>query len=344
MGEFGGWDMPIQYAGILAEHAQTRARASLFDICHMGELELSGPSAMGDLERLLTCSVETLAVGQVRYGYLLDDGGGVLDDLTVYRLEAERYWLVVNAGTAERDVAWIEERLSEGTVFVDRSEEVAKLDLQGPLAREVLEAVCGISVGGLGYFRCALFDSMWVSRTGYTGELGFELYLPVEEAGALWEALLAHEACEPAGLGARDTLRLEMGYPLYGHELDEAHSPVATGGGAFMDLSKPFVGRERVEADLAVRGERVVGLRFDSKRAAREGDGVFLGEQGVGCVTSGSLAPSLGVAVAMARVDVVASEVGAVVEVEIRGRRVDAVVVALPFYTEGTARGSVCVV
>ena len=341
MGEFGGWDMPIQYVGILAEHAQTRERASLFDICHMGELELSGPEAAGDLDRLLTCSVGTLAVGQVRYGYLLNEAGGVLDDLTVYRLAEERYWLVVNAGTAEGDARWIGGRLSDSTVFVDRSDEVAKLDLQGPLAREVLEAVCGISVEGLRYFKCAQFGSMWVSRTGYTGELGYELYVPVQEAEALWEALLGHGACEPAGLGARDTLRLEMGYPLYGHELEEAYSPVATGGGAFVDMAKTFVGCERVKVDLEADGERVVGLRFDSKRAARDGDRVFVGERVVGRVTSGSVAPSLGVAVAMARVEAVAGNVGEMVAVEIRGRRLTAEVVALPFYAEGTARCSV---
>ncbi|HBO87814.1 MAG TPA: glycine cleavage system aminomethyltransferase GcvT [Verrucomicrobia bacterium] len=338
MGEFGGWDMPIQYEGILAEHQQTRTAASLFDICHMGEFEISGSTAEADLERLLTCSISSLNVGQVRYGYLLNEMGGVLDDLTVYRLANDRFWLVVNAGTAATDAAWISKHLQQTTLFKDISDQIAKLDLQGPAARIVLEEVYGCSFADLRYFCFQSLKDGWVSRTGYTGELGYELYLPVDAAAATWDAVLAHSKCAPAGLGARDTLRLEMGYPLYGHELDAMHSPVETGNGMFMNWNKAFMGKARCESDQAEGTQRVVGLQLSSKRAAREQDRVFYKNQPVGYITSGSLAPSLNVAVAMARIEASCCEVGQQVEVEIRGRFQEAIVVSLPFYKSGSAR------
>ena len=339
MGEFGGWDMPIQYKGILAEHQQTRTESSLFDICHMGEFEISGATAEMDLERLLTCSIASLKVGQVRYGYLLNEMGGVLDDLTVYRLDDDRFWLVVNAGTAATDAAWISQHLQQTTVFNDISDQIAKLDLQGPAARTVLQEVYGCSFADLRYFRFQSLKDGWVSRTGYTGELGYEVYVPVNEAADLWDSILAHPKCAPAGLGARDTLRLEMGYPLYGHELDASHSPVETGDGMFMDWNKAFIGKARCEADQSDGTQRVVGLQLVSKRAAREKDRVFCKNEPVGYITSGSVAPSLNVAVAMARLDGSCCEVGHQVKVEIRGRFQEAQVVSLPFYQSGSARG-----
>ena len=339
MGEFGGWDMPIQYAGILQEHRQTRTKVSVFDICHMGEFELSGPTAAADLERLLTCRVGSLKTGQVRYGFLLRDDGGVLDDLTCYRLADDRFWLVVNAGTAEKDFAWIREHLSAETKLTDRSAELAKLDVQGPLADSVMEAVLPEPLPALGYFRFQTLENGWVaSRTGYTGERGYEIYLPVAEVSSLWKALVAHPLCEPGGLGARDTLRLEMGYPLYGHELSEARSPVAVSRGMFIDLEKDFIGRDAVQAELERPTHYLVGLEFASKRAARAHDSVWLDGRQVGEVTSGSVAPSLGVAVALALVEAGCAQVGQELQVRIRGKLFPATVVELPFYKEGTAR------
>ena len=330
--------MPIQYAGILIEHAHTRSAASLFDISHMGELEISGSGAVADLERLLTCRVSTMQIAQVRYGYLLNEGGGVLDDLTCYRLAEERFILVVNAATCAADRAWIESHLSADTMLRDLSEMWAKLDLQGPKASDVLNAVMGLDVSGLRYFRAMELGDKLISRTGYTGELGYEIYLPQAEAAELWRAFLAHPDCMPAGLGARDTLRLEMGYPLYGHELSEEYSPVGTAGDAFMDLTKEFIGRRRVMQDLKERPDQLVALRFASKRAARVGDQIYCNQQPVGVVTSGSLSPSLQVAVAIGRVHGVDKSMNEPLEVEIRGKRVEAEVVSLPFYTEGSAR------
>jgi aminomethyltransferase len=342
MGEFGGWDMPIQYAGILHEHEQTRRHASIFDICHMGEFELYGKTALDDLENLLTCNIRSLKVGQVRYGFMLNDEGGVIDDLTCYRLDEDRYMLVVNAGTAEKDAAWIQSRISEGTLFVDISAETAKLDVQGPESREVLEDVFGCALPDLGYFRFKEFQaceaSTILSRTGYTGELGYEIYLPNEAAIQLWDKLTAHPSCEPGGLGARDTLRLEMGYPLYGHELNDVRSPSAMSRGMFIDRNKDFIGKARVVADLEIPEQLLAGLRFDSKRAAREHDKVYSGDAEIGEITSGSLAPSLGTAVAMAYVKSDFAKVGNALDVEIRGKRFPAEIVDLPFYQNGTAR------
>ena len=343
MDEFGGWDMPIQYTGILQEHNHTRTKASVFDICHMGEFELSGASALADLERLLTCNIGNLAVGQVRYGFILNDAGGVIDDLTCYRLDVERYMLVVNAGTAPADAEWIKEHISPETCFTDLSAAMAKLDIQGPKSRDVLEDVLGCALPDLGYFRVKEFEAMEasgiLSRTGYTGEWGYEIYLPNEVAGSLWNKILEHELAAPGGLGARDTLRLEMGYPLYGHELSASRTPVATSRGAFIDLKKDFIGKAGVQADLDNSEIILVGLRFDSKRAAREHDKVYYNEVEVGEVTSGSLAPSLGVAVAMAFVQSDLSEIGQMLQVDIRGKKFAAEVVGLPFYKNGTARG-----
>jgi aminomethyltransferase len=343
MGEFGGWDMPIQYAGILQEHQQTREKASVFDICHMGELELSGTSAGQDLENLLTCNIQSLAIGQVRYGFMLNEEGGVIDDLTCYRLDTDRYMLVVNAGTAELDAAWIKSRISADTHFFDLSPEMAKLDVQGPKSRNVLEDVFGCPLPDLGYFRFkefqALDSSCILSRTGYTGEWGYEIYLSNEAAGQLWGRILDHELAAPGGLGARDTLRLELGYPLYGHELTASQTPDATSRGAFINMDKDFIGKEKVRDSLESPKQLLVGLRFESKRAAREHDKVFHEGERIGEVTSGSVAPSLGTAVAMAFVAPEYVEPGMVVQVEIRDKQFPATVVDFPFYKSGTARG-----
>lgn len=343
MAKFGGWDMPIQYEGILAEHHHARSRTGLFDICHMGEFELTGPTAAADLERLLTMKISTLAVGQCRYGFMLNEQGGVIDDLTCYRLGVERYMLVVNAATLDGDAEWIREHLSPDTVFTDRSAELAKLDVQGPSARADLEKTAGETLPNLGYFRAQeirLMDTdMLISRTGYTGEFGYELYFPVSEAVRIWRTLLENKNIKPVGLGARDTLRLEMGYSLYGHELSADRTPVAVSRGMFIRKEGGYIGEEAVRRDLDNPNEWLVALEFDSRRAARAGDRVFYNGAEVGKVTSGSVSPSLGKAAALALVAPEAAELGAQPEVEIRNKRFAATVTDLPFYKKGTARG-----
>lgn len=343
MAPFGGWDMPIQYEGIVPEHTATRTAATVFDICHMGEFELRGPTAQADLERLLTQNVATIAEGQARYGYLLREDGGVLDDLTCYRFGPDHFWLIVNAGTCAGDADWIRGHLSPRTHFEDISARTGKLDLQGPTAREALESAFGTRVPDLKYFRFAPFTldgaACVLSRTGYTGEFGYEIYCPIEHTVALWNRLLAGGTVRPAGLGARDTLRLEVGYPLYGHELGLDRTPVAAARGLFIDLNKDFIGRAACAHDVAEGCPHYLcGLQLESRRAARAHDPVFVDGQPAGEITSGSLAPSLGVAVALAYVRSDACAPGTAVEVESHGKRLPAYVVELPFYKNGTAR------
>ena len=252
MVDFAGWEMPVQYAGILAEHEHTRTRASLFDTCHMSEFRVWSARAEDILRKAVACNIEGLAEGRCRYGFLLNGQGGVLDDLICYRIQFEEFMVVANAGTRERDAEVLEERL-QGAVFEDISDEMAKIDLQGPAALEALNAASDGSAGsipyyGFRYMMVAGIDTL-VSRTGYTGELGYELYAPTYRIGALWDALLELEGVEPAGLGARDTLRLEMGYPLYGHEMDETVTPVEVGFGRILPFGQ-YPGSEAVWQQL----------------------------------------------------------------------------------------------
>jgi len=344
MAPFGGWDMPIQYEGILAEHQHTRKEASLFDICHMGEFELSGLTAGDDLEHLLTQRISTMKIGQCRYGYLLNDTGGVLDDLTCYRLKENTYYLVVNAATSHRDAEWIQAHLSAETAFRDLSSDTAKIDIQGPDSRRQFEAVLGRALPDLKYFNgvsCELLgQDCFLSRTGYTGEWGYEIYLPAKQAEYFWTTFLQNPNIKPCGLGARDTLRLEMGYPLYGHELFEDRTPMDASRGMFIDFNKDFIGKDAVlRGKTRGSSKLLVGLKLESKRAARAGDKILFSGAPVGFVTSGSLAPSLGVAVALAYIDSEVSEPGQLLEIEVRGKKLPAEVVSLPFYGKGTARG-----
>jgi len=343
MAPFSGWDMPIQYEGILQEHQHTRQAASIFDTCHMGEFDLRGSTAEADLERLLTQNVNSLNVGQCRYGYLLREDGGVIDDLTVFKRADDHFFLVVNAGTRAADADWIKMHLSADTMFEDLSPHRAKLDVQGPTSRADMEAVFGCALPGLKYF---YFQDVMLagipctlSRTGYTGEWGYEIYFPGSETERMWSLLTEGASIKPAGLGARDTLRLEVGYPLYGHELGLEKSPVAAGRGLFMDCNKDFIGKPIVQEELQHGVPRyLAGLQLDSKRAAREGVVVLKDGNPVGEITSGSLAPSLGVAVAMAHLDAALCEPGTEVELDMRGKPLAASVVKMPFYKEGTAR------
>ncbi len=339
---FAGFDMPVQYASILAEHEQTRKKAAVFDICHMGEFYLSGPGAAAALGTAVTHDLDTLAPGKCRYGFLLNEAGGVVDDLIVYCLAPDSYMLVVNGARIAVDFETIKARLPrQGLTFTDASAETAKIDLQGPLAYDVLAARVPGDFSGLKYFNFAFVDfageKLMVSRTGYTGELGYELFLPATKAVELWETLLADPRVAPAGLGARDTLRLEMGYPLYGQDLDEEHTPAEAGYGWLLASPADYVGKAGAGA---IRG-KLVSLEIPGRRSARHGDAV-LDRNGVkvGVVTSASFGPSLGHAVALAYVDAAAAEAK---EFRIQAARTElpAVKRALPFYKAGTARKSV---
>jgi aminomethyltransferase len=343
MAPFAGWDMPIQYDGIVAEHLRCRSAAVIFDVSHMGEFEIAGPGAGDALQRVLTQDIAALGPGQGRYGYLLREDGGVLDDLVCARLGPDRFFLVVNAGTKQADADWIRARLGPGITLDDLSPRTAKLDIQGPQSRAALESALGARVPDLGYFRLTDLELLGtpcrLSRSGYTGEWGYELYVPAAEAERFWTALTAAGTITPAGLGARDTLRLEVAYPLYGHELSVDRTPVAAARGGFLALERDFIGRDACRRDLERGCPRyLAGLRLESRRAARAGDAVFAGPAKIGEVTSGSLAPSLGVAVALAYVDAAHAAPGTKLDIEAHGRRLPAAVVETPFYCDGTAR------
>ncbi|MDR1659355.1 MAG: glycine cleavage system aminomethyltransferase GcvT [Desulfovibrio sp.] len=338
MAPFAGWLMPIQYEGIVIEHEHTRRRAGLFDICHMGEFRIEGPGADSALARAVSHNLATLKPGGCRYGFLLNQKGGVLDDCIVYRFGPDCFMAVVNAACADGDFAALRERLPPSVALTDVSASTAKIDLQGPESLLVLERLTGQNFHNLPYFSFRQTSCkgvpLLVSRTGYTGELGYELYLPPEAAESLWNALLADNRVKPVGLGARDTLRLEAGLPLYGHELDEEHTPAEAGFAALLTSEADYVGKVGA---VNVR-ERLIALRLEGRRAARSGDVLALPDGApVGRVTSGSFAPSLGYAVALAFVD--AAHAGAEKFV-LRAARNELAAsrASLPFYTEGTAR------
>ncbi|NKB23281.1 MAG: glycine cleavage system aminomethyltransferase GcvT [Kiritimatiellae bacterium] len=340
---FASWEMPIQYEGIIKEHAQTRTRCSIFDTCHMGEFDIQGPAAETDLETLLTLSVSTLQNGQCRYGFLLNKEGGILDDLMCYRRGPDHFFLVVNAGTLEKDAAWIREHLSSSTTFTDLSSHTAKLDVQGPISRKEIETIFRIQLPELNYFRFTDLNlaevPCTISRTGYTGEWGYELYFPTNDAERIWDLLTVNGSIKPAGLGARDTLRLEAGYALYGSELSENRTPVAASRGLFIDMKKEFIGKEIMAKDLREGIDQfLVGLQLETRRSARVGSKVMHQKQVVGEVTSGSFSPTLGFAIALAYVRSDLIDPGQKLDIETQKTRLAAEVVELPFYKKGTAR------
>ena len=345
---FGGWDMPIQYTSIVEEHLACRTKAALFDICHMGEFFVSGPNALKDLNHLFTCELSTLAIGRCRYGFLLNEKGGVKDDLITYHLGENRYMVVVNAATIEGDAEWISSHLSEDTKFENVSIRTAKLDLQGPASAEALQPICEANLQEMKYYTFVetkvLGEWAIVSRTGYTGEYGFEIYFDAARTKIVWDALLNTGIPVPAGLGARDTLRLECGLPLYGHEMNDQLSPVASGLTFAIGKEKTgYIGYETVAKELAEgTPQKLVGLQLTTKQSGRNGQDVLSGDKVVGMVTSGSLAPSLGYAVAFAYVDKEFAEIGTKLFIDNGRKKLEAVVVETPFYKEGTARRKTC--
>ncbi len=336
MAPFAGWNMPIQYEGILAEHKHTRESASVFDICHMGEFIISGPGVKEALMKAVSHSLAELAPGRCRYGFILNEHGGVIDDCIIYNLDNDSYMVVVNAACADIDFKTLSSRLA-GFSCEDISAQTAKIDLQGPKSVEIMEAFLGENLHDLPYF--AFRDTTWqgkplkVSRTGYTGELGYELYIDSASALDLWEGLLKDERVKPAGLGARDTLRMEAGLCLYGHELDTEHTPVEAGLGVMMKSQADYVGK----AGLATVRERLLPLEVEGRRAPRHGDKLALNGEEVGRITSGTFAPSLGKAIAFAWVRADKAEETAFTIVTPRAK-LAAHVTTLPFYKKGTAR------
>ncbi|MGB3114064.1 MAG: glycine cleavage system aminomethyltransferase GcvT [Candidatus Omnitrophota bacterium] len=296
---FSGWSMPVQYTGIIEQHIHTRTKAGLFDICHMGEFYFKGPTAEKDLSNLVTCRIDDMVAGKCRYGFLLNENGGIIDDLIIFKTAPDEYMMVVNAGTVEKDKAWVEANICPRTEFYDESSKIAKLDLQGPLSGEIMAGLIGPSTVEKVKRYFFIHDkidgiSVIVSRTGYTGELGYELFFPVEYAERLWEIFIGIEEVKPIGLGARDTLRLEMGYSLYGNDIDEEHTPLEANLAKFVYMEKDFLGKQALlcQKEKGV-GRLLTGFICDGRRSARKGFEVIAGEKKIGVVTSAAFSPCL---------------------------------------------------
>ncbi len=341
--EFAGYALPIFYDGIVAEHRLVRRAAGLFDVSHMGEFFLSGSGALATIDRLLTNNVATLQVGGVRLSFMCYETGGVVDDLLVYRLP-DKYMLVVNGANRHKDRDWVKQHLAPGTEFRDASDETALIAIQGPVSERIISSITNGDIAGMGFYRsgrCVVAgNDVLVSRTGYTGEDGFEVYCGPDEAPLIWDALLeAGEACgaRPVGLGARDTLRLEMGYCLYGNDIDEKRTPVEAGLMWITKLDKgDFIGRDAI-AKVEEEGpaQRLVGFEFRGRGVPRQHQKMFVGDREVGEVTSGTFSPSLEKGIGLGYL---ASDVSGEFQVDIRGKMVDATTVSLPFYRDGSVR------
>lgn len=338
---FAGWLLPVQYSGVVAEHMAVRTACGLFDVSHMGELILRGSDALKNLNNLLTNDYTDLKPGAARYSPMCYETGGIVDDLIVYACAENVYLIVVNASNCEKDAAWISEHLTGDCTMENISDTVAQLALQGPKAAEILAKLCqeipagnytAVLHGNVGGIKCI------VSRTGYTGEDGFELYCASDDGPALWDKLVAagqDQGLIPCGLGARDTLRLEASMPLYGHELSKDINPYEAVLGIFVKLDKPdFIGKTALEQAKPISRRRI-GLAVTGRGIIREECPVYDGDKQVGMVTSGTHCPFLGKAVGMALVDVAYKEPGTPLTVDVRGRKVEVAVIKTPFYKRG---------
>jgi len=347
MVEFGGWSMPVQYSSIVEEHQACRKAVALFDVSHMGRLSFRGTDAGRFLDRLLTRRALDMSPGQVRYGLVCNQQGGILDDVLLYRLadiDGTADWLlVVNASNREKILAWIElQRPPELDIrLVDKTVASAMIALQGPRALELLQPMIDVPLAAMKYYSVAKATlegyEILVSRTGYTGEDGCELFLPAVAAAETWGRLMTagHPlGIKAAGLGARDTLRLEAAMPLYGHELSEETNPVQAGlGFAVNTKDREFIGREAILLFQADPNEpKRVGLMLDERRVPRQQQGVFRGDEKIGEVTSGTFSPTLDRPIAMAYVRPEIAAQGTELSIDIRGARVAARIVPLPFY------------
>lgn len=344
MVDFGGWDMPVQYSGVIDEHLAVREAAGLFDVSHMGEVEVSGANALTFIQKLTINDASKLVDGQVQYSAMCYPEGGVVDDVTLYRFNASRYLFCVNASNTDKDFSWMQQVLAESAItdvtLTNRSEEFAQIALQGPKAEVILSGLTDVALADLVYYNfcegVVAGVEMIISRTGYTGEDGFELYLPASSAVEIWQALMSAGAPHgllPIGLGARDTLRLEKGYALYGHELSREVSPLEAGIAWITKLDKDdFIGKPALVAQKAGGvPRRRVGLVMQERGIPRDGYPVFAGDREVGVVTSGTMSPSLKVGIALALVEPGAAKADTELEVAIRNRRMAAKVTRPPF-------------
>jgi len=342
MVEFAGWEMPVQYSGVIDEHLAVRGRAGLFDVSHMGEIEIRGSEALQFCQGITANDLSRMKISQAQYNLLLNDNGGVVDDVIFYCLDPNHFLICVNAANTDKDFEWVCEHASGQVVVENVSDRYAQLALQGPLARHILQPLTSIALDRIQQFYFSLGEvasvRCLVSRTGYTGEDGFELYCDPKDAEKLWSKLMevgAPLGMLAAGLGARDTLRLEKAYPLYGHELDDTTTPFEAGLEWVAKLAKgPFIGRDVLlrQKEQGVK-RKLIGLELVEPGIARSEYRLVKDGKAVGRVTSGTKSPSLQRSIAVGYVSADEAFVGNTIAVEIRGKTVGAEIVPLPFYT-----------
>lgn len=346
--DFGGWDLPVQFTGIKDEHHATRTKAGLFDVSHMGEIIVKGPEAKQFLQTMTTNDLDRLTPKRAQYTFLCNENGGVVDDLIIYMLEEEHYFLVVNAANIEKDYNWLVEHNTyrdEKVEIIDESDHYSILAIQGPLAEKILQQLTDTDLSQINPFRFetevefeGISDATMVSRSGYTGEDGFEVYVSPESAADLWNALLEAgkgDGLVPAGLGARDTLRFEAGLPLYGQELSETISPIEAGlkFAVKVDKETDFIGKEELQKQIEHGTERkIVGIEMIDKGIPRTGYDVLVDDQVVGEVTTGTQSPTLQKNIGNVLIQTEYAEIGTEVTVQVRKRKLKAKIVPTPFY------------
>lgn len=341
MVSFAGYLLPVQYPlGVIGEHKAVRTACGLFDVSHMGEITLKGKDALKNLNHLLTNDYTNMYDGQARYSPMCNENGGVVDDLIVYKVKDEDYFIVVNAANKDKDYEWMKAHVSGEAELSDISDQVAQIALQGPKSEEILKKLVPEEQIPEKYYSAVFGGKIQgmdciISRTGYTGEDGFEFYCHAKDAGALWDLLLRtgkDKGLVPCGLGARDTLRLEAAMPLYGHEMNDEVSPRETGLGIFVKMEKEdFIGKKALE-EKGTPARKRIGLKVTGRGIIREEAPIYIEGKQVGMSTSGTHAPYLGYPIAMALVEKDCCKVGDTVQAEVRGRKIDAEVVKLPFY------------
>ena len=341
--DFGGWALPVQYSGILDEHHAVRERAGLFDVSHMGEIHVKGPDALAAIDHLVTNDCAKAKVHQLVYSPMCYPDGGVVDDILIYKLAEDDYWLVVNAANTDKDYDWVLGNVSGYDVTVENiSPQVAQIAIQGPAAQGILQKITPCDLSSIKFFWClpdveVAGRKALVSRTGYTGEDGFEIYCKPEDVRHIWDTLLAEgkdEGIVPAGLGARDSLRFEVALPLYGHELSPEITPLEAGLGFFVKLKKTgFIGKEALVAQKEKGLKRkIVGLELLGRGVPREGYPVMSDGKQVGHLTSGAFSPTMNKGLALALVAAEFTDIGTELAIEIRKKACPVKVVKTPFY------------
>lgn len=337
MGDFGGWLVPLFYTSIMEEHAAVRTKAGLFDISHMGELWVEGPGALTFLEKNLPRRIAPVQLNQAIYMPLVNDQGGMVDDIIVYRRGENRFLIIVNASNIKKDFRWFTERVPSGVVFKDLSDELGLLALQGPLSAKILCECFGVFYKDLKRFYCRDFEGGMIARTGYTGEDGYEIMIPKGKLKAIWDVLFragASHGLLPAGFGARDTLRLEAAMPLYGHELNDEITPLEADLEWAMDLTKesfPGLAVLQKQKQKGILRKRI-GFEMIERGIPRTGFAIRKNGTTIGSVTSGSFIPTTGKNIGMGYVTIENTEVGNTIEIMVRDKPVKATIVSLPFY------------